>query len=433
MSRASNLAKAIGADGTLNVADVAGLAAVASSGSASDLSTGTLPIARIADGAVTSAKIADGTIATGDIADGAITYAKLSSDVQGDMNMFKNRIINGAMTIDQRNNGASVTTSVLQTLTFTLDRWGYYNDVVSKRTIQQVTTAPPGFKNSLKVTVVATDTVGPQQFLRQSIEGFNIADFGWGTANAQPVTLSFWVRSSVTGQHGGSLQNSNSARSYPFAYTINSADTWEYKTIAISGDTSGSWSTDNGIGIAVQFENGPGYQKATAGTWVGQNSTSSTGSVNLCATNGATWYLTGVQLEKGSTATSFDYRPIGTELALCHRYYIIVPALVAHHMGYTSSTMMAAYNTPVAMRAPPSIGLTTTSPYAENQPWQSVGSLTSASISYNGSHFNILGGEMKINGTWSPTPASGQPWMIGGQEGTNKLACGGPIFLTAEL
>jgi hypothetical protein len=249
------------------------------------------------------------------LADGAVLNS-IASSVN-----FRNRIINGDMRIDQRNAGASVTTSVLQGLTYTLDRWAYYNDVVSKRTIQQVSTAPAGFNNSLKVTVIATDVTGPQQFINHRIEGFNAADLGWGTADAQAATLSFWVRSSVTGQMGGSIQNSATNRSYPFAYTINTADTWEYKTVAITGDTSGTWLATNGIGLSLIFENGPGYQKAAAGAWTAQNSTSSTGSVNLCATNGATWYITGVQLEAGSVATPFERRPYGTELALCQRYF----------------------------------------------------------------------------------------------------------------
>jgi len=233
---------------------------------------------------------------------------------------MRNRVINGDMRIDQRNNGGSVTTSVLQSTTYTVDRWCYYSDVVSKRTIQQSSDAPAGFSKSLLVTVIATDTTGPQQFLRQSIEGLNMADLNWGTANASTVTLSFWVKSSVTGQMGGSIQNNGNSRSFPFAYTINSANTWEYKTVVIAGDTTGTWLVTNGIGAHILFEHGVGYQKSAAGTWVALNTTSSTGSVNLCATNGATWYVTGVQLEAGTTATPFENRPYSMELALCERY-----------------------------------------------------------------------------------------------------------------
>ena len=235
--------------------------------------------------------------------------------------MFRNRIINGDMRIDQRNASASVTTSALQQLTYTVDRWAYYNDVVSKRTIQQVTTAPPGFKNSLKVTVISTDTAGPQQFLRQTIEGYNLADLNWGTPSAQPAVLSFWVRSSIVGQHGGAIQSTNTDWCFPFAYYINVADTWEYKTVQISGATIGSWGSTNNAGASIQFENGVGYQKSPANVWLAVNSTASTGSVNLCATNGATWYITGVQFEKGTVATPFEFRPFPVELALCQRYY----------------------------------------------------------------------------------------------------------------
>jgi hypothetical protein len=249
------------------------------------------------------------------LADGAAL-----NSVPGGVN-FRNRIINGDMRIDQRNAGAAVTTSALQSNIFTLDRWSYYNDVVSKRTIQRVAEAPPGFIDSLKVTVIATDTVGPQQFLRQAIEGFNIADLGWGTAQAQPATLSFWVRSSVTGQMGGTIQNATANRSYPFAYTINSANTWEYKTVAISGETTGTWQTGNGMGVSIIFENGPGFNTRAAGAWASTNASTATGSVNLCATLNATWQITGVQLEVGTVATPFERRPFGTELVLCQRYF----------------------------------------------------------------------------------------------------------------
>jgi hypothetical protein len=273
---------------------------------------------------------------------------------------FRNRIINGAMVIDQRNAGAAVTTSALQQLIFTLDRWGYYNDVVSKRTIQQSTVAPVGFNNSLLVTVISTDTVGPQQFIRQGIEGFNMADFGWGTANAKAVTLSFWVRSSVTGQMGGVIQNSVATRSYPFAYTISAANTWEQKTVAITGPTDGAWLTTNGAGLGIVFENGPGFNAQAAGSWANTNCSTSTGSVNLCATNGATWYVTGVQLEKGSTATAFDYRDFGRELILCQRYYWKWfpgnqnPAYVGGCSD--GSSFFANFAHPVSMRAAPTFG-----------------------------------------------------------------------------
>ena len=239
---------------------------------------------------------------------------------------FKNRIINGAMVIDQRNAGASVT-NVASAYTYALDRWSYFSTQASKFTIQQnagSVTPPAGFSNYLGVTsssaysIVSGDLIG----LRQAIEGFNVSDLAWGTANASPVTLSFKVYSSLTGTFGGSVQNNAQNRSYPFTYTISSANTWTTVSITIAGDTSGTWLTTNGLGIAVWFNLGSGSTySGTAGSWASANYVGATGQTSVVGTNGATFYITGVQLEKGSTATSFDYRPYGTELALCQRYY----------------------------------------------------------------------------------------------------------------
>ena len=238
---------------------------------------------------------------------------------------FKNRIINGAMVIDQRNAGASVT--LISGGTYLLDRWQAQLSQVSKFSVQQnagSVTPPAGFVNYLGVTSLSAYSVlaGDYFFLTQKIEGLNASDLAWGTASAATVTLSFWVRSSLTGTFGGSLQNSAQTRSYPFSYTVSSANTWEQKTIVIAGDTSGSWLTTNGIGIQLNFSIGLGSTySGTAGSWAGAAYYSATGAQSVVGTNGATFYITGVQLEKGSTATSFDYRPYGTELALCQRYY----------------------------------------------------------------------------------------------------------------
>lgn len=238
---------------------------------------------------------------------------------------FKNRIINGGMTIDQRNAGASVTPTV--TNTYTLDRWAAVLSVASKYSVQQnagSVTPPAGFINYLGVTSLSAYTVGAAEvfLVNQRIEGLNVADLSWGTANAKTVTLSFWVRSSLTGTFGGSLKNSDSTRSYPFSYTISAANTWEQKTITVAGDTTGTWLTTNGIGINVGFSLGAGSTlSGTAGAWAGANYVSATGATSVVGTNGATFYITGVQLEVGSQATSFDFRSYGTELALCQRYY----------------------------------------------------------------------------------------------------------------
>jgi len=236
---------------------------------------------------------------------------------------FKNRIINGAMVIDQRNAGASVTPNG----SYTLDRWQGQNSQTSKYTVQQdagAVTPPVGFTDYLGVTSSSAYSVltGDYFFLAQTIEGYNIADLGWGTANAKTVTLSFWVRSSLTGTFGGAIRAGGFDQSYPFSYTISSANTWEYKTITIAGATSGTFGSTNGNGLQLDIGLGVGSTfSGTAGAWSGSNLVSATGATSVVGTNGATFYITGVQLEVGSTATSFDYRPYGTELALCQRYY----------------------------------------------------------------------------------------------------------------
>ena len=244
---------------------------------------------------------------------------------------FKNRIINGAMVIDQRNAGASVATTTTGSFTYTLDRWSYFVSQASKFTIQQnagSVTPPVGFSNYLGITSTSAYslTAGDYFTINTRIEGFNIADLGWGTANAKTITISFQVYSSLTGTFGGVLSNSTS-RSYPFTYSIPVANTWTTISVTIAGDTSGTWLTNNGIGLTVILQVGTGTTfSGTAGAWAASNYFGATGATSVVGTNGATFYITGVQLEKGATATSFDYRPYGTEFALCQRYYYRIKA-----------------------------------------------------------------------------------------------------------
>jgi hypothetical protein len=238
----------------------------------------------------------------------------------------KNRIINGNMMIDQRNAGAAVTLDTTANV-YSLDRWassGQISDGVF--TIQRSTEAPAGFTNSNKITVTTADaSIGSTQnyLFNQFIEGNNVADLGFGTANAKTITVSFWVRSSLTGTFGGVLNNSANDRNYPFTYSISAADTWEYKTVTIAGDTSGTWLTDTSRGIALRFQIGVGSDRiATAGSWTGTSSIyGAIGATNIIETLNATLYITGVQLEAGSSATEFEHRQYGTELSLCQRYY----------------------------------------------------------------------------------------------------------------
>lgn len=237
---------------------------------------------------------------------------------------LRNRIINGDMRIDQRNAGASVVANS----NYSVDRWKCVTSLSSKFTMQQSSTAPTGFNKSLLVTsssaysVLSSDTFG----MVQVVEGFNAGDFMWGTASASTVTLSFWVRSSLTGTFGGSI--TNGSRSYPYSYTISSANTWEQKTVTIPGDTTGTWSTDNSAGFALYFGLGSGSTfTGTSGSWQAGNFVQPTSTVSVVGTNAATWYVTGVQLEAGSAATPFERRQFGQELALCQRYFYSVASI----------------------------------------------------------------------------------------------------------
>jgi hypothetical protein len=307
---------------------------------------------------------------------------------------FRNRILNGDCRIDQRNAGASVTPTGT---TYTLDRWALYPTQASKLSVQQSTTAPAGFTNSALITSLSAYSVGAGDFFAfgQRVEGFNVADLGWGTASAQTVTLSFWVRSSLTGTFGGSLVNSAATRSYPFTYTVNSANTYEQKTVTIAGDTSGTWVTNNGIGIALYFGLGVGSTySGTAGAWSGNYYFAATGATSVVGTNGATFYITGVQLEAGSVASPFERRDYGRELMMCQRYYFktfeqnTAPAQnIGSYSGafvYPTTTAGATINRshnlffPVQMRASPT--LTTFSPSAASaEVYNSTGGLACTS------------------------------------------------------
>ena len=269
--------------------------------------------------------IPDAEIGTVNIADDAVTPVKIASELQP-----FNRIINGAMTIDQRNAGAAVTITTGNE--FSADRFHCVTSVSSKFSAQQTTTVPAGFINSLKVTSLSAYTVGSseQNIIRQNIEGVNFGDLAWGTASASTVTLSFKVYSSLTGTFGGSIFNHNGSRSYPFTYTIGTANTWTDISVTIAGDQSGVWLSNNAVGATLSFGLGVGSAlSATAGSWAGAYYPSATGAVSILGTSGATFYITGVQLEAGSTASPFAHENVGDTLQKCYRY--------AYKYGGTSS------------------------------------------------------------------------------------------------
>jgi hypothetical protein len=264
--------------------------------------------------------MAYGSVATDQI----VTSVANTSLGAGNASIMKNRLINGSMTIDQRNSGASVTPT---SGVYTLDRWIFSCSQASKMSIQQnagSVTTPAGFVNYLGSTSLSAYSISAGDFFNfdQKIEGYNISDLGWGTANAKTVTLSFQVYSSLTGTFGGSITNNAGNRCYPFSYSIPVANTWTTISITIAGETSGTWVTNNGVGLTLHFGLGVGSTySSTAGSWNSGYYLSATGAVSVVGTSGATFYITGVQLEVGSSATGFEYRQYQQELALCQRYF----------------------------------------------------------------------------------------------------------------
>jgi len=287
----------------------------------------------------------------------------------GNASIMKNRIINGAMVIDQRNAGASVTPTTTGSW-FAVDRFQTWVSQNSKLTMQQnagSVTPPVGFSNYLGFTSSSAYSLTSTDYFyfEQRIEGFNTADLQWGTANAKTVTLSFQVYSSLTGTFGGSILNGANTRSYPFSYSISSANTWTSISVTIAGDTSGTWvGATNGTGIDISWGLGCGSTRVnTAGVWATGQYLASTGATSVVGTSGATFYITGVQLEVGSSATGFEYRQYQQELALCQRYYQ-VPVVTAGttNAGYANSATLAICSNPliVTMRTTPTLGYTGT-------------------------------------------------------------------------
>lgn len=267
-----------------------GLAAVASSGSAADLSTGILDPDRL--------------------------QPMRRKNLNGDMRIAQQYVATYPSAL-----------SSMATLTYPVDQWCYVTTQASKFSGAQNLgsgSLPAGYSKYLGLASTSsfsgasTDTFS----LYHDIEGYDIADLAWGTADAKAVTLSFWVYSSQTGTFGGSIQNSGAARSYPFSFTISSADTWEQKTVTIAGDTSGTWLTTNGLGMAIQFDLGCGSNfSGTAATWATADYRTVSGATKIVATNAATYRITGVQLEEGSLASPYERRPINSEFAQLQRYY----------------------------------------------------------------------------------------------------------------
>jgi hypothetical protein len=318
----------------------------------------------------------------------------------GNASIMKNRIINGNMLVSQRNGTSTVTPS---SGNYTLDRWNAGLTQASKFSVAQSTTAPTGFINSLLVTSLSAYSITSTDIfvIRQPIEGLNTYDLAWGTASAKTVTLSFQVYSSLTGTFGGSLENDNADRSYPFTYTISSANTWTSVSVTITGCTDGTWLTTNAVGILLNLGLGVGTNKSgTAGAWANADYRSATGSTSVVGTNGATFYITGVQLEVGSSATGFEYVNYQTSLANCQRYFQKIGGSASGYQytqmvaGWAENGSAAIYTIalPVSMRTAPTFG---TSGTASDYGWRGYSpTAATATAVPNSTEIGILGGRI---------------------------------------
>lgn len=354
---------------------------------------------------------------------------------------FRNRIINGAMTIAQY--GTSTALAAGSSNGFAADRFRGFNVGTGACSIIQATNAPSsiyGFINSVQIDVTTADTsiaAGELYIIRQTIEGLNITDLAWGTANAKTMTLSFWVSSPKTGTHFVAFKNQAQDRCYAASYTVSVADTWEQKTITVAGDTSGTWLTTNSGGIQVVWALAVGstFQTATANVWAAGDGYATSAQVNVMDSTANNFYITGVQLEAGTTASPFEYRQYGTELALCQRYCVLYAQggtgsqeVIGAGMAWTSSNYWCAARMPVTMRSAPTMSATTGTNYWI---WQSNGVNSYSTALTSGEYVGgaNLGNLIYNNSTGSGISA-GQGLILsanGGMSGANKL------LYTAEL
>jgi hypothetical protein len=342
----------------------------------------------------------------------------------GNASSYKNRLINGGMVIDQRNNGASISAD---DLAYPVDRTYFNMQTNSKGTGQRSSDAPAGFTNSLIYTNGSAYTVGTNETygIIQKIEGYNIADLAWGTASAKSVTLSFWVKSSLTGTFGGAVKTGSGTNyTYAFSYTINAANTWEFKSITISGPTVGTWDSTNGVGLRVALGLGNGSGSSISpNSWTASNAWSATGAVSVLATASATWQITGLQFEVGTVATSFDFRSYGTEIGLCRRYLrTIENNTESAGFGFVNGTNaifhMFDYGEP--MRSTPSVSYTGGTAMGATNYSSNIATINSVSIV----QFSGNAGGIRVAWNLASTPS---------QQACGLNPSGNLVLMSAEL
>ena len=372
-SNAKNLAELLNQDSTVAVGDIA---------------DGSVTTAKLAADAVTAAKLADNAVVTANITDGAVTAVKSTG-----VGKNKNLIINGGLEIDQRHEyGVTAQGNGSDYLGDRLNIEGLSGG--GGANMQIVSDSPDALPNmrSAKVTVTSTDTSlagGDYYTLRHIIEGVNCKHLGFGTSNAKTCTLSFYVKSSLTGTFCIAVGNGANNRGRPYEYTINSANTWEKKTIVVTGDTSGTYETGTGRGIIIRWCMGAGADRQSAvGSYSANEVHASSNQTNLFATNGATFQIAALQFEEGSNATDFERLSIGEDLYLCQRYFWILDdkgagsndTLLAWGRPEASNELIFWIPYPCEMRATPSINVngSTSDVYANSV--SNIGTYTSQSL-----------------------------------------------------
>jgi len=319
--------------------------------------------ASVTDSTLTGAKVASSTITGAKVASSTITGTNISTATMPNLGR-RNLVINGAFQIAQR--GASF--SPVSHNAYTLDRWQVYKEAGASNITQSTDVPLFLFKNSFgqdTATAATGSTPGLNCFVHK-IEGLNTAHLAWGTSAAKTITVSFWVKSTKIGIFTVAIKNSAGNRAYPAEYTVNVTNTWEYKTIVIPGDTTGTWLTTTGIGIQIiQTISVDATRRASGNAWGAGNIYGSTNQVNAVDNANNNWLMAGIQVEVGTAATSFEHRSVGEELALCQRYYqdpnITASSYIWLHPITTSGTShfrRGSFLLPTPMRASPTVTLT---------------------------------------------------------------------------